>query len=105
VNRIRFGFYDRYENSAFDARPYSITGVESPKVSHYDNRLGANIGGPLKIPHVYNGSDKTYFFVNYQHENEQTAVNTYCFQRSPMQTAQAAPGSGLAPSTARRRGC
>ena len=77
VNRIRFGFYDRYENSAFDARPYSITGVESPKVSHYDNRFGANIGGPLKIPHIYNGSDKTYFFVNYQHENEQTAVNTF----------------------------
>lgn len=77
ANRIRFGFYDRYENSAFDARPYSITGVESPKVGHYDNRFGANIGGPLKIPHIYNGSDKTYFFVNYQHENEQTAVNTF----------------------------
>ena len=77
MNRIRFGFYDRYENSAFDARPYSITGVESPKVSHYDNRFGANIGGPLKIPHIYNGSDKTYFFMNYQHENEQTAVNTF----------------------------
>jgi Carboxypeptidase regulatory-like domain len=77
VNRIRFGFYDRYENSAFDARPYSITGVQSPKVGHYDNRFGANIGGPLKIPHIYNGSDKTYFFANYQHENEQTAVNTF----------------------------
>jgi len=57
VNLIRFGFYDRYENSAFDARPYSITGVQSPKVGHYDNRFGANIGGPLKIPHIYNGSD------------------------------------------------
>ena len=77
VNRIRFGFYDRYENSAFDARPYSITGVQSPKVGHYDNRFGANIGGPLKIPHIYDGSDKTYFFVNYQHENEQTAVNSF----------------------------
>jgi trimeric autotransporter adhesin len=77
VNRIRFGFYDRYENSAFDARPYSITGAESPKVSHYDNRFGANIGGPLKIPHIYNGSDKTYFFVNFQHENAQSAVNTF----------------------------
>ena len=77
VNRIRFGFYDRYENSAFDARPYSITGAESPKVSHFDNRFGANLGGPLKIPHIYDGSDKTYFFVNYQHENEQSAVNTF----------------------------
>ena len=62
VNRVRFGFYDRYENSAFDARPYSITGAESPKVSHFDNRFGANLGGPLKIPHIYDGSDKTYFF-------------------------------------------
>ena len=77
VNRIRFGFYDRYDSSIWDAKPYSITGVETPKVSHYDNRVGANIGGPLKIPHVYDGSDKTYFFLNYQHEDQAGAVNTF----------------------------
>jgi trimeric autotransporter adhesin len=77
VNRIRFSFYDRYENSAFDARPYSITGNEVPKPSHYDERFGGNLGGPLKIPHIYNGSDKTYFFVNYQHETQSSALDTY----------------------------
>ena len=61
VNRIRFSFYDHYENSAFDAKPYSITGHEVPKPSHYDERFGGNLGGPLKIPHIYNGSDKTFF--------------------------------------------
>jgi hypothetical protein len=66
VNRIRFSFYDHYENSAFDAKPYSITGHEVPKPSHYDERFGGNLGGPLKIPHIYNGSDKTFFFVKYQ---------------------------------------
>jgi trimeric autotransporter adhesin len=77
VNRIRFSFYNRYENSAFDARPYSITGHEVPKPSHYDERFGGNLGGPLKIPHIYNGSDKTYFFVNYQHEIQSSALDTY----------------------------
>jgi trimeric autotransporter adhesin len=77
VNRVRFSFYDRYESSAFDARPFSITGNEVPKPSHYDERFGGNLGGPLKIPHIYNGSDKTYFFVNYQHEVQSSALDTY----------------------------
>jgi trimeric autotransporter adhesin len=77
VNRVRFSFYDRYENSAFDARPFSITGNEVPKPSHYDERFGGNLGGPLKIPHIYNGSDKTYFFINYQHEVQSSALDNY----------------------------
>src|SRR4029077_9825232 len=77
VNRIRFSFFDRYENSALDARPYSITGAERPKVSHYDERAGGSLGGPLRIPHLYDGKDKTFFFVNYQHEIAQTGVNTF----------------------------
>jgi len=77
VNRIRFSFYDRYDNSAFDARPYSITGNQLPKPSHYDERFGGNLGGPLKIPHIYNGSDKTFFFANYQHEIQSSALDTY----------------------------
>ena len=28
--------------------------------------FGANIGGPVVIPHVYNGKDKTFFFFNYE---------------------------------------
>lgn len=77
VNQVRFTLFDRYENSAFDARPYSITGVQSPKISHYDERVGGALGGPLKIPHVYNGSDRTYFFLNYQHEISQSPVDVF----------------------------
>jgi trimeric autotransporter adhesin len=77
VNRVRFSFYDRYENSAADAEPFSITGNQFPKISHYDERLGGNLGGPLVIPHIYNGSDKTFFFANYQHETEKSPVDTF----------------------------
>jgi hypothetical protein len=77
ANRIRYSFYDRYENSAFDARPYAITGTPAAKIGHYDERVGGNMGGPLKIPHIYNGSDHTYFFVNYEHETVQNPINSF----------------------------
>jgi hypothetical protein len=30
------------------------------------NDFGGTLGGPLSIPHVYNGKDKTFFFVSYE---------------------------------------
>jgi len=77
VNRVRFTLFDRYTNSAFDAKPFSITGAQYPQIGSYDERVGGTVGGPLKIPHIYNGSDKTYFFVNYQHEIAKNPVNTF----------------------------
>jgi hypothetical protein len=77
VNRVRFSFYDRFDSSAFDAKPYSITGNQVPKPSHYDDRFGASLGGPLKVPHIYDGSNKTYFFINYQHDIQSSALDNY----------------------------
>jgi trimeric autotransporter adhesin len=77
INRMRFGFYDQYSNSALNAKPYSITGQDFPKVANYNERFGGNLGGPFKIPHIYNGSDKTYFFLNYQHQLVKNGVDTF----------------------------
>lgn len=77
INRTRFGFYDEYSNSALNAKPYSITGENFPKVANYNERVGGNIGGALKIPHIYDGSDRTYFFLNYQHGLVKNSVNSF----------------------------
>ena len=78
VNRVRFTLFDRYTNAAFDAKPFSVnTNNPEKKLGFYDERVGGTIGGPLKIPHIYNGSDKTYFFANYQHDIAQNPVNTF----------------------------
>ncbi len=77
VNRMRFSFFDTYDNSVWDARPYSITGVESPKLGHYNERLGLILGGPLRIPKIYDGRDRTFFFANYTHGSAQSAVDTF----------------------------
>ena len=41
------------DNSAFDARPFSLTGQNTPKASY--NRITgvATLGGPLRIPHLF----------------------------------------------------
>jgi len=51
------------DNSVFDARPYSLAGGELPKDIYSKVTMGINLGGPLKIPHLfYHGPN---FFVNY----------------------------------------
>jgi hypothetical protein len=53
------------DNSALDARQYSIAGADTAKAAYAKARVTASGGGPLKIPHLLSG-DKTTFFLNYQ---------------------------------------
>ncbi len=39
-------------------------GIERPAFTQ--NQFGFNLGGPVYIPKVYNGKDKTFFFVNWE---------------------------------------
>jgi len=43
-------------SSGFDAQPY----IAAPP-SYHLNTFGGQMGGPVRIPHVYNGRDKTFF--------------------------------------------
>jgi len=65
ANRTHFSFYDTFGDSALNARPYSLTQLNPPKISSWTETAGINIGGPLKIPQVYNGMDKTFFYINF----------------------------------------
>jgi hypothetical protein len=53
------------DNSALDARPYSLTGQETPKAAYAQFRTTGMFGGPLKIPHLVSG-ENTFFTINYQ---------------------------------------
>jgi hypothetical protein len=53
------------DNSALDAKPFSLTGQETPKLAYNHFRTAGSIGGPLKIPKLLSG-ENTFFFLNYQ---------------------------------------
>ncbi len=42
----------------------NLAGAPVPRLRY--NQFGGSIGGPVNIPHVYNGKDKTFFFFNYE---------------------------------------
>jgi hypothetical protein len=62
INQPHGVLYFQDGNSIFDARPYSLTGLETPKASYNQSHFGAFLGGPLNIPKIYNGGKKTFFF-------------------------------------------
>src|SRR3984957_5724511 len=61
TNDFHGGVFENLENTALTAgNPF--TG----KPSLHMNDFGGFIGGPVRIPHVYNGRDKTFFFGSYE---------------------------------------
>ena len=65
INRIRGNFSEQYTNSVLDAHPYPLNVMSSPRIPSYSEQAGIGFGGPLVIPKIYHGADKTSFFVNY----------------------------------------
>jgi hypothetical protein len=49
-----------------DANDYFSNQNHSPKAEYRQNQFGGTIGGPVWIPKLYNGKDKTFFFFDYQ---------------------------------------
>ena len=54
--------FDFIRNNAFDARGFFNS--TTPVYRQHD--FGATIGGPVRIPKLYNGRDRTFFFFSYE---------------------------------------
>ncbi len=57
--------YDYIENTAMDAYPFTAVSGSAKPVLHY-NQWGFNAGGPVYLPRLYNGHDKTFFFGSFE---------------------------------------
>ncbi len=58
--------YEYLRNDYFDANDWfnDYLGVREPTLRQND--FGGTLGGPIRIPHLYNGKDKTFFFFSYE---------------------------------------
>ncbi len=65
INQPHGVFYFSDDNALFDAVPYSLNGTPAIKPQYNQSHFGANIGGPLKIPKIYDGSNKWFFFAGW----------------------------------------
>jgi hypothetical protein len=58
--------YDYLRNNYFDANDWFNDYFGKPEPALRQNDFGGTLGGPVRIPYLYNGKDKTFFFVSYE---------------------------------------
>lgn len=71
TNALHGGAWEFVRNSGLDARNPFFTTVNPLR----ENQFGANIGGPVILPH-YNGRNRTFFFGSYEGYRQHRASNT-----------------------------
>lgn len=65
TNQLHGSVYELHRDASLDASNFfeNLAGVQ--KAPFVWNEFGGTIGGPVVIPHVYDGHDKTFFFAGY----------------------------------------
>ena len=67
TNRIHGNLWEYIRNTEFNASDYfakQTPGYQRP--AYHQNQFGGTVGGPVYIPKVYDGKNKTFFFFDYQ---------------------------------------
>ena len=66
TNNLHGTLWEFNRNNAFTQTYDAVAKNDVTPARLNRNQFGANFGGPLYIPHIYNGHDKTFFFFNWE---------------------------------------
>ena len=64
TNALHGTLFEFNRNNVFTQTYDAIAKVDSTPPRLNRNQFGGNVGGPFVIPHIYNGHDRTFFFVD-----------------------------------------
>ncbi len=66
TNEFHGSVYDYLRNRALDANSWKNNTLGQPKSVNTQNDFGATAGGPIFIPKLYHGQNKSFFFFDYE---------------------------------------
>jgi hypothetical protein len=66
TNQFHGSAFEFLRNNVLNADDYFNKGKGQPTPSFKMNQFGGAVGGPVILPHAYHGTNKTFFFVDYQ---------------------------------------
>src|SRR5712692_7474611 len=89
TNQVHGTVFEYFRNNALDARNFFDT-APAPKAPFHNNQFGGSLGGPIK-------KDKTFFFLDYEGQQERVGVVTLaCVPTAAyIATATAAAGANI----------
>ena len=65
TNSYHGSVFEFLRNNYVDAQPHGAL-VGQPQALLQQNQFGGSFGGPVRVPWLYNGTNKTFFFANYE---------------------------------------
>ncbi|MGB7136605.1 MAG: TonB-dependent receptor [Acidobacteriaceae bacterium] len=74
-NHFHGAAYYVFENTYLDANTYEKAGNNQPRNNNQVSQTGLVIDGPVDIPKLYNGHDKTFFMFSFERYATHTAIN------------------------------
>ncbi len=69
-------FYENLRNDALDALPHEVRQRGGTKSLLRRNQFGFTLSGPLRLPRVYDGRNKTFFSISYEGTIERIAQSS-----------------------------
>ena len=72
TNKVHGEAHEWFRNKSLDANSFFNNDAGRPKDNYRDNRFGASAGGPLILPKLYNGKNRTFWFFAYEGNPNQT---------------------------------
>lgn len=75
ANAFHGDVFDYFRNDYLNANDFFSNLNGQPRARLRYNDFGGSIGGPVRIPHLYNGTNKTFFFFNYEGFRQPTTSN------------------------------
>lgn len=73
TNALHGEVFDYMQNDVFNANAWAQNAQGGSKVKFKQNIFGGWLGGPVVLPKIYNGRDRTFFTFNYQGERRRQA--------------------------------
>src|SRR5271165_736084 len=66
TNSLHGDLWEYVRNTVFNANDYFANQTDTPRPPYHQNQFGGTVGGPVYIPKLYNGRNRTFFFFDYQ---------------------------------------
>lgn len=66
TNSLKGRVYEYFASNKINATDWNTNRLGGSKTPYHSHYFGGNVGGPVVIPGLYNGRDKTFFMLDYE---------------------------------------
>lgn len=76
TNALHGDVWEFLRNNVLDANNFFSNAASTPRQPYKQNQFGFTVGGPVVLPKIYNGHNKTFFFADYEGVRRATSASS-----------------------------